>query len=85
MSNYTIEFKNSAVKELHKLPNIEVARIANLIESLSKNPRPSGCKKLKVYANLWRVRSGDYRIIYSIEDQILVVEILEVVNRKDAY
>lgn len=85
MNNYTINFKKSAIKELHKLPNKEVSRITKLIATLTENPRPSGCKKLKGYPNLWRVRSGNYRIIYSIDDQILIVEILEIVDRKDAY
>ena len=85
MSSYKISFKKSAIKELHKLPKKEVARITTLISSLAENPRPPGCKKLKGYTNLWRVRSGNYRVIYSIEDQILVVEILEIVDRKDAY
>lgn len=56
-----------------------------LIQDLVENPRPSGCKKLKGYANLWRIRSGNYWIIYNIEAQLFVVEILEIVNRKDAY
>jgi mRNA interferase RelE/StbE len=85
MLNYSIEFKKSAVKELYKLPKKEIVRIAELIENLSKNPRPTGCKKLKGYSNLWRIRSGDYRVIYSIEDIILVIEILLIVNRKEAY
>lgn len=85
MSNYTIEFKRSAIKELRKLPRKEVVRITELIKLLSDNPRPDGCKKLKGYENLWRIRSGNYRVIYSIEDRILIVEILEIVNRKDAY
>ena len=85
MNKYKINFKKSALKELHELPNREVIRITTLIASLSNNPRPSRCKKLKGYKDLWRVRSGNYRVIYSIKDQILVVEILEIVNRKDAY
>ena len=85
MSNYTIEFKRSAIKELRKLPRKEVVRITELIKLLSDNPRTDGCKKLKGYENLWRIRSGNYRVIYSIEDRILIVEILEIVNRKDAY
>lgn len=85
MSNYKINLKKSALKELHKLPNKEVIRISILIANLAIDPRPNGCKKLKGYKNLWRVRSGNYRLIYSIEDEILVIEILEVVNRKDAY
>ena len=58
MSNYTINFKKSAIKELFKLPNKEVSRITAIIASLAEDTRPSGCKKLKGYANLWRVRSG---------------------------
>lgn len=85
MDNYSIRFKKSAEKELYKLPNKEIAKVAQLIQSLSKNPRPLGCRKLKGYTNLWRVRSGNYRVIYRIEDKILVIEILEIVNRKDAY
>ena len=85
MNKYTINFKKSALKELQKLPNKEVIRITNFIASLSDDPRPTGCKKLKGYEDLWRVRSGNYRVIYSIKDQILVVEILEIVNRRDAY
>jgi Cytotoxic translational repressor of toxin-antitoxin stability system len=85
MPKYDISFKKSAIKELHKLPAKEVTRITASIANLSTNPRPSGCKKLRGYTNLWRIRSGNYRVIYSIEDQILVVEILEIVDRKDAY
>ncbi len=85
MSKYKINFKKSAIKELRVLSGKEIKRISILIGNLSNNPRPSGCKKLKGYSNLWRIRSGNYRIIYSIEDQILIIEILEIVNRKDAY
>lgn len=85
MNKYTVSLKKSAIKELRKLPIKEATRISILIETLSHNPRPTGCKKLKGYTDLWRVRSGNYRIIYSIEDKILIVEILEIVNRRDAY
>lgn len=85
MSKYTIDFKKSAFKELQKLPKKEISKITKLIASLATVPRPSGCKKLKGFSNLYRVRSGNYRVIYSVEDQILVIEILEIVNRKDAY
>ncbi len=85
MSKYEVRFKKSALKILYKLPNKEVVRITSLIGELSEEPRPNGCKKLKGYKNLWRMRSGNYRVIYSIEDQILIVEILEIVDRKDAY
>lgn len=85
MSKYRVQFKKSALKRLHKLPNKEVIKITSLIGDLSEEPRPSGCKKLKGYKNLWRVRSGNYRVIYSIEDEVLIVEVLEIVDRKDAY
>ncbi|MEZ5048813.1 MAG: type II toxin-antitoxin system RelE/ParE family toxin [Saprospiraceae bacterium] len=85
MNKYRISFKKSTIKELYKLPNKEVARIIKSIGNLAIHPRPTGCKKLKGYMNLWRIKSGNYRIIYSIEDLILVVEILEIVDRKDAY
>lgn len=85
MSKYTIIVKKSAAKELQNLPKKEVVRITVLIANLSENPRPPGCRKLKAHRNLWRVRSGNYRVIYTIEDKMLVVEILEIVGRKDAY
>lgn len=85
MGKYKVSLKKSALKELYKLPKREVLRLTKLIARLAENPRPSGCVKLKGYKCLWRVRSGEYRIIYSIEDEVLVVEILEVVNRRDAY
>mgnify|MGYP003389995857 CR=1 FL=1 len=85
MSNYTIRFIRSARKELEALPNVLVVRIFKKIEALGSDPRPAGCKKLKGSPNLWRVRVGDYRIVYSILDKELVVEIITVRNRKDAY
>ncbi len=85
MNRYKVSVKKSAIKELKNLPKKEATRISILIVGLSDNPRPSGCKKLKGYLNLWRIRSGNYRVIYSIEDKIFIVEILEILNRKDAY
>lgn len=85
MPKYKVSFKKSALKELHKLHKTEVVKIVSLIKKLSDEPRPKRCKKLKGFANFWRVRSGNYRIIYSIEDQILIVEILKIADRKDAY
>ena len=85
MDKYIVSIKKSAIKELKKLPKKEATRITILLSGLSDNPRPSGCKKLKGYSSLWRIRSGNYRVIYSIEDQILIVEILEILDRKDAY
>ena len=55
------------------------------ILALAENPRPSGCVKLSGLENLWRVRVGDYRILYSIEDQQLIVLIVSVAHRREVY
>lgn len=85
MDKYAVVFRKSALKELRKLPKEAVAKLYELISGLADDPRPAGCKKLKGFQNLWRVRSGDYRVIYSIEDGRLIVEIVRVRDRKDAY
>ena len=85
MSTYNVVVKKSALKELKKLPKPTATRISILLKELAKDPRPSGCKKLKSYNNLWRVRTGNYRIIYTIEEQVLIVEVLEIGDRKAIY
>ena len=85
MAKYKVSVKKSAIKELRKLPKSAANRIAKILKGLADDPRPHGCKKLKGFSNYWRIRSGNYRIIYSVEDLILIVEILEVIDRKDAY
>ena len=82
---YAVAFKKSALKELARLPKQVIARVTAAIVTLADDPRPKGCKKLRGYDDLWRIRVGDYRVIYTIEDAVLTVEVLEVVNRKDAY
>lgn len=83
---YTIRFKKSAVKELEQLPIQAVARVVKVIDGLSENPRPNGSKKLEGQKeSLWRVRTGDYRIIYFIEDVIHIVEIRRIGHRKNVY
>ncbi len=85
MSDYKIRFIRSARKELEALPNVLVVRILKKIEALENDPRPAGCKKLKGSSNLWRIRVGDYRIIYSILDKEVVIEIITVRHRREAY
>ena len=82
---YTIEFKKSAFKELEKLPVLIQQNITSNIAGLALNPRPNGCKKLKGRDNHWRIRLSDYRIVYTIEDNILMVEIIRVGHRSDVY
>jgi len=60
--------------------------ISHAIDALEENPRPSGCKKLKdATENLWRIRVGDYRIIYVIADEVKIVDVRKVGHRKDIY
>jgi mRNA interferase RelE/StbE len=85
MKNYQVVLSKSAEKELNKLPAQVIAKIMPVLQSLENNPRPAGCKKLKGFTDLWRVRIGDYRIIYAIEDVILLVDVRAIGNRRDIY
>jgi len=82
---YIIEFKQSAKKDIIKLPKNIQPRVLKKIKQLEDNPTPSGCKKIIGTDNTWRVRVGTYRIIYDIFDEILVIKIIGVKHRKDAY
>ncbi len=82
---YEIRFKKSAFKEFEKLSLNIQQNLANDIAQLADNPRPSGCKKLKGVKNSWRIRNGDYRVIYTIEDHILMIEIIKIAHRREVY
>lgn len=85
MPDFTLQFARSARKELESLPAGVVRRILPRIESLIDDRRPPGCKKLVGTNDLWRIRIGDYRVIYSIGESILAIEIIAVRHRGDAY
>ncbi len=85
MTSYQIEWKNSARKELKKLPPDIIRKIIYAVESLAENPQPPNCRKLVGSEQTWRIRVGDYRIIYNIFSSILIIEIVRVAHRKDAY
>jgi mRNA interferase RelE/StbE len=85
MNEYVITFARSAGKELEALDAVVVRRIFPRIERLGKNQRPRGCRKLRHQENLWRIRVGDYRVIYSIFEERGVVDIVSVRHRSDAY
>ncbi|MBF0385795.1 MAG: type II toxin-antitoxin system RelE/ParE family toxin [Candidatus Omnitrophica bacterium] len=84
MAKYKIEVKNSAVKELKFLPKKDLGKILKKIESLADNPRPVDSKKM-TNDEKYRMRYGTYRILYSIEDDILTVYIVKIAHRKDVY
>lgn len=84
MVKYKIEFKKSAVKELNELDNKVIKKIINKIKLLANNPRLEGCVKL-TSKERYRIRIGNYRILYEIIDDLLIIYIVKVAHRKDAY
>ena len=84
MTKYNIFFKRSAFKDLDTIPKKDLRRIINRIESLKEDPRPPGCEKL-AGQDRYRIRQGNYRIVYSIQDQDLTVWIVKVGLRRDIY
>jgi mRNA interferase RelE/StbE len=85
MADYSITFARSARRELESLSAPLVERIFSKIEALTKEPRPKGCRKLRGEKNLWRIRVGDYRVIYAIYDDKKVVDVITVRHRSSAY
>ncbi len=85
MPRYKVALTSSAAKELQKLPNQLVTRIFSRIETLAGSPRPPGCKKMRGGDREWRVRIGDYRVVYTIDDAALLVEVTRIRHRKDVY
>jgi mRNA interferase RelE/StbE len=85
LSNYVVEVKPSARKELEALPDNVLARVVLKVESLGDAPRPTGCKKLKGYKDQWRIRIGDWRVLYIIDDKLKLVSITHIAHRREVY
>ncbi len=85
MNSYAVELKPSARKELESLPDTVLTRVIRKIESLARDPRPAGCKKLKGYKDQWRVRTGDWRIVDIIADSTRLVSVTRVAHRSKVY
>jgi len=84
VANYKIVIKLSAVRELKELPKKDVKRITTKIAKLAKDPRPHGCEKLSAQEK-YRVRQGNYRIVYLVEDDDLIVQIFKIGHPRDIY
>lgn len=78
-----VEVKKSAQKEIAALPKRDQRRVVDAIAEPAANPRPIGARKLTGIANAYRIRVGDYRIVYQIQDDILIVYIVRVAHHKD--
>jgi mRNA interferase RelE/StbE len=85
VARYAIQIKPSARRELENLSDRLIARLMPKIERLADDPRPSGCRKLRGYKDLWRFRVGDYRVVYIIEDDNKIVTVTRIAHRREAY
>ena len=85
MLKYSLDIKQSAQKELDALDDTLFTRIDRRILALADNPRPAGCKKLKGYKDQWRIRIGDYRVIYIIDNPSKTVTVTHVAHRREVY
>lgn len=85
MAKYALEIKPSAGKEMDALDNALFRRIDRKILALAGDPRPAGCKKLRGYRDHWRIRIGDWRVVYSIDDAAKRVSISRIAHRREVY
>ena len=84
MAEYRITIKKSAVKELEDIPRKDLRKVINRIRSLAKDPRPKGSQKLSGQER-YRIRQGNYRIVYSIEDKDPLIVIVKIGHRREIY
>ena len=85
MTGYLVTFAASARKELRDLPSDAVERLFPKIRELAGTPRPPGCVKLHGYTDRWRIRVGDYRVVYRIDDDARALDITRIAHRKEVY
>jgi mRNA interferase RelE/StbE len=82
---YTVQFKPLALRELEKLPRETQRRLSIKIEALRDDPFPVACKRMAGIPDTWRIRAGDYRVVYQVHRGVLLVLVLTVVHRREVY
>jgi mRNA interferase RelE/StbE len=85
MACYSIRWKATAKKELKRLDRLAISRIIAAVEALAEEAHPVSSRKLRGAEHLWRIRSGDYRVIYSVDVGVLVIEVIKVGHRQSVY
>jgi len=85
VARYRVAFAASAAKELDRVDAKMLARMVARIERLAETPRPPGCKKLKGGDKQWRIRVGDYRVVYEIDDAAQTVDVTRIAHRREVY
>jgi mRNA interferase RelE/StbE len=84
MARFELRFKPSVAKDLRGIPRTDVRRLLRRIEALRDQPRPPGCEKLTGH-ELYRIRQGAYRVVYSVDDLKVVIEVIKVGHRREVY
>ncbi len=82
---YSISLRPRARREIRSLDRQTTARVSKAIDSLAENPRPHGCLRVKTTEGLWRIRVGDWRIGYEIDDAARTIEIVTIGHRREFY
>lgn len=85
MASYRLVWKRSAEKELRALPREAVSRIVKIAEALRDDPYPAGARGIVGAQRTYRLRSGDYRLLYTVEQERLVIEVVRVAHSREAY
>ena len=85
MASYDLKWTSSAKRDIGKLPQPVIAKLAKLIDGLKENPYPPGARKMAAMQDAWRIRAGDYRIIYRILGNILTIEVIRIGHCGDVY
>jgi mRNA interferase RelE/StbE len=85
MASYRIEWRRATRKDLRRIDREAVKRIISAVEELATDPYPPGCQKLAGSVCAHRIRIGDYRVLYEVFDDVLVVEVVKVGHRRDVY
>lgn len=84
MARFELRFKRSVTKDLRGISKTDVGRVLKRIDALRDEPRPAGCEKL-AGQELYRIRQGVYRVIYSVDDAAIVIEVIKIAHRREVY
>jgi mRNA interferase RelE/StbE len=82
---YEVYLEKSVENDLKRLPTTTFHHVISVLKTLGKNPRPSGCRKLTGSKNDWRIRIGDYRILYEIDEKTKAVRIMRIRHQREVY
>lgn len=85
MASYAITWRKSTKKDLRKIRPDDVSGIVEAVEALANDPLPDGCTKLAGSQHIYRIRVGDYRVIYEVIGRVLIIEVIHVAHRKNVY